>query len=112
MWIAPANGRTNLMEGVNVWLPRASFAWSPASKWSIRGGVGIYSLPWSIDTYSAGALGFGTKSSGSISNTDQTTPLFYAQNPAPPITVQNGCVPGTGCFVLASHDPADTTARA
>ena len=105
MWIAPANGRTNLMEGVNVWLPRASFAWSPASKWSIRGGGGIYSLPWSIDTYSAGALGFGTKSSGSISNTDQTTPLFYAQNPAPPITVQNGCVPGTGCLVLASHDP-------
>ena len=105
MWIAPAGGHTNLMEGVNVWLPRVSFAWSPASKWSIRGGVGIYSLPWSIDTYSAGALGFGTKSSGSISNTDQTTPLFYAQNPAPPITVQNGCVPGTGCLVLASHDP-------
>jgi hypothetical protein len=106
MWIAPAGGRTNLMEGVNVWLPRVSFAWSPASKWSIRGGFGIYSLPWSIDTYSAGALGFGTKSSGSITNTDQVTPLFYAQNPAPPITVQNGCVPGTGCLVLASHDPA------
>jgi hypothetical protein len=106
MWIAPADGRTNLMEGVNVWLPRVSFAWSPASKWSIRGGFGIYSLPWSIDTYSGGALGFGTKSSGSISNTDQMTPLFYAQNPTPPITIQNGCVPGTGCFVLASHDPA------
>ena len=93
------------MEGVNVWLPRVSFAWSPASKWSVRGGFGIYSLPWSIDTYSAGAMGFGTLSSGSISNTDQMTPLFYAQNPTPPITVQNGCVPGTGCFVLASHDP-------
>jgi hypothetical protein len=106
MWIAPAGGRTNLMEGVNVWLPRVSFAWAPRPKWSIRGGFGIYSLPWSIDTYSAGALGFGTKSSGSITNTDQVTPLFYAQNPAPPITVQNGCVPGTGCFVLASHDPA------
>lgn len=106
MWIAPANGRTNLMDGVNVWLPRASFAWSPAHNWSIRGGFGIYSLPWSIDTYSGGAMGFGTLSSGSISNTDQTTPLFYAQNPKPPITVQNGCVPGTGCFVLASHDPA------
>ena len=61
MWIAPAGGRTNLMEGVNVWLPRASFAWSPSSKWAIRGGGGIYSLPWSIDTYSAGALGFGTE---------------------------------------------------
>ena len=105
MWIAPANGRTNLMEGVNVLLPRISFAWSPASKWSIRGGFGIYSLPWSIDTYSAGAMGFGTKSSGSISNSDQMTPLFYAQNPTPPITIQNGCVPGTGCYVLASHDP-------
>jgi hypothetical protein len=51
-------------------------------------------------------MGFGTASSGSISNTDQTTPLFYAQNPNPPIFIQNGCVPGTGCYVLASHDPA------
>ena len=106
MWIAPANGRTNLMDGVNVWLPRVSFAWSPHSQWSIRGGFGIYSLPWSIDTYSGGAMGFGTLSSGSISNTDQTNPLFYAQDTRPPIFVQNGCVPGTGCYVLASHDPA------
>jgi TonB dependent receptor len=106
MFIAPAGGRTNLMDGVNVWLPRLGFAWSPMSKWSVRGGFGIYSLPWSIDTYSGGAMGFGTLSSGSISNTDQTTPLFYAQNPNPPIFVQNGCVPGTGCYVLASHDPA------
>jgi hypothetical protein len=106
MWISPANGRSALMDGVNVWLPRVSFAWSPKSKWSVRGGFGIYSLPWSIDTYSGGAMGFGTASSGSISNTDQTTPLFYAQNPAPPVFLQNGCVPGTGCYVQASHDPA------
>jgi hypothetical protein len=106
MFIAPANGRSSLMDGVNVWLPRASFAWSPKREWSVRGGFGIYSLPWSIDTYSGGAMGFGTASSGSISNTDQTTPLFYAQNPNPPIFVQNGCVPGTGCYVQASHDPS------
>ncbi len=106
MWIAPANGRSDLMNGVNVWLPRAGFAWSPRRQWSIRGGYGIYSLPWSIDTYSGGALGFGTASTGSISNTDQIAPLFYAQDPHPPIFVQNGCVPGTGCFVQASHDPA------
>jgi hypothetical protein len=105
MWIAPANGRTNLMEGANVWLPRAGFAWTTHDHWAVRGGVGIYSLPWSIDTYSAGAMGFGTASSGSISNTDQTTPLFYAQNPNPPVFTQNGCVAGTGCYVLASHDP-------
>ena len=106
MFIAPSNGRSNLMDGVNVWLPRVGFAWTPHQAWSIRGGFGIYSLPWSIDTYSGGAMGFGTASTGSISNTDQTTPLFYAQNPAPPITIANGCVPGTGCFVAASHDPA------
>jgi hypothetical protein len=106
MWVSPANGRSSLMDGVNVWLPRVSFAWSPRRQWSVRGGFGIYSLPWSIDTYSGGAMGFGTASSGSISNTDQTTPLFYAQNPNPPIFVQNGCVPGTGCYVQASHDPA------
>jgi len=51
-------------------------------------------------------MGFGTASSGSVSNTDQTNPLFYAQNQAPPVFVQNGCVPGTGCYVQASHDPA------
>jgi len=106
MWFASANGRQNEMEGVNVWLPRVGFAWSPAAKWSVRGGFGIYSLPWSIDTYSGGEMGFGTLSSGSISNTDQMTPLFYAQSNAPPIFVQNGCVPGTGCYVLASHDPS------
>jgi hypothetical protein len=106
MWISPAGGRSALMDGVNVWLPRISFAWSPKSQWSIRGGFGVYSLPWSIDTYSGGSMGFGTASSGSISNTDQTTPLFYAQNPNPPVFTQNGCVPGTGCYVLASHDPA------
>ncbi len=85
------------MEGVNVWLPRV-FVVIGEGDWAIRGGGGIYSLPWSIDTYSAGALGFGTKSSGSISNTDQTTPLFYAQNPAPPITAQNGCIPARAAW--------------
>ena len=105
MWFGQSGGRNSLMDGVNVWLPRVSFAWSPLSKWSVRGGFGIYSLPWSIDTYSGGEMGFGTLSSGSITNTDQTTPLFYAQDPHPPIFPQNGCVPGTGCYVLASHDP-------
>jgi hypothetical protein len=106
MWIAPAAGRSALMDSVNVWLPRVSFAWSPKSRTSVRGGFGIYSLPWSIDTYSGGAMGFGTASAGSISNTDQVTPLFYAQDSKPPVFTQNGCVPGTGCYVQASHDPA------
>ena len=106
IFISPSGGRTSLMDSVNVWLPRVGFAWAPRQKWSVRGGYGIYSLPWSIDTYSGGSLGFGSASTGSITNTDQAFPLFYAQDPNPPIFTQNGCKPGTGCFVQASHDPA------
>ncbi len=105
VFFGQSSSRHSLMNGVNAWLPRVGFAWAPHEKWSVRGGFGIYSAPWSIDTYSGGEMGFGTLNSGSISNTDQVNPLFYAQNPAPPIFTQNGCVPGTGCYVLASHDP-------
>ena len=54
--------------GEYLFLPRVGVAWSPARNWAVRGGFGIYSYPWSIDTYSGGAMGFGTNSTGSLNN--------------------------------------------
>ena len=85
MWFGGNNGRTALEDTVNVFLPRLGFAYSPKSSWTIRGGWGIYSYPWSIDTYSRGALGFGTNSNGSLSNSDQVNPLFKLSDPNPPL---------------------------
>lgn len=83
MWFGGDNGRTALEKTVNVWLPRVGVAWTPKSDWTVRGGFGIYSYPWSIDTYSRGALGFGTNSTGSMSNTDQVNPLFKVSDSNP-----------------------------
>jgi len=75
MWFAPSNGRSKLMAtDYKVLLPRIGFAWSPRSKWSVRGGFGVYAYGWSLDTYGIG-LGFGSQSSGSVTNTDNLTPV-------------------------------------
>jgi hypothetical protein len=52
------------------------FAWAPKSNWVFRGGFGIYSYNWSIDTYSGGSEGLGTNSQGSLAETTQTNPVF------------------------------------
>lgn len=75
MWFAPNNGRKALMAtDYKVFLPRLGFAWSPRSKWAVRGGFGIYAYGWSLDTYGTG-IGFGSQNSGSISNTDNLNPV-------------------------------------
>jgi hypothetical protein len=85
MWFGGDHGRTSLEDTVNTFLPRISAAWSPGKKWVVRGGFGSYTYPWSIDTYTGGALGFGTNSTGSLSNSDQVKPLFTLSDANPPL---------------------------
>ena len=60
-------GRDSIFASVNnVFLPRAGFAWSPKSNWSVRGGFGIYTTLWSMDV-DGSPIGFGTANSGSAS---------------------------------------------
>jgi hypothetical protein len=86
IWFPNLNGRSNLQAtNYKMFLPRLGFSWSPASSWVIRGGAGIYSYGWSIDTYASGAEGFGTNSTGSLSETTHTTPVFLLSDPNPPL---------------------------
>jgi hypothetical protein len=72
MWYAAthANGRDRLQKGVwNNWLPRFGFAYLLGNKTTIRGGFGMYTFPWNVDTY-GGGLGNAFTSSGN--QTDST----------------------------------------
>jgi hypothetical protein len=96
MWFAPAGGRDSIEKSVkNIFLPRFGVAWSPTTKWVIRGGVGLYAYPWSIDTYASGPMGRGANSQGGLSNTDQLQPLFLASAAS---------IPGDN-YLVASHNP-------
>jgi len=95
MWFAPNNGR-NSAEAADykIFLPRLGFSWAPRNSWVVRGGFGIYSYNWSLDTYAGNAMGFGANSVGNISNTDQVSPLFRLSDVNPPLN-----------YVSASKDP-------
>ncbi len=86
IWFPGARGRDKLQQtDYKVILPRLGFSWSPANTWVIRGGAGIYSYGWSVDTYAGGAEGFGTDSRGSLTQTNNATPVFLLSNPNPPL---------------------------
>jgi len=73
MWYAAthANGRTTLQRGVwNNFMPRFGFAYLLGQKTTIRGGFGMYSYPWNVDTYASAGLGNAFTSSGN--QTDST----------------------------------------
>ena len=68
MWYAltAANGRTALQKSKwNNWLPRVGFAWQTSDKMTVRGGFGLYTFPWNVDSYASSGLGNARSSSGS-----------------------------------------------
>lgn len=72
MWYAikGTNGRTSLQAPQwKNFLPRIGFAYMLGNNTSIRGGFGMYTYPWNVDTY-GGGLGNAFTSSGS--QTDST----------------------------------------
>ncbi len=71
-WFASthANGRTAEMANTfNTFQPRVGLSWLFDPKTTIRGGFGVYSYTWSLDTYGSG-MGAAVSSSGNSS--DQT----------------------------------------
>jgi hypothetical protein len=84
-WFAPSNGRNSIEAPVrDIVLPRVGVAWNLKRKWVIRGGFGVYTYPWSEDTYTIGA-GFGSSSSGSLSDSTKASPLFAFSATNPPL---------------------------
>jgi hypothetical protein len=72
--ITAANGRTSLQKSQwNNWMPRIGFAYLPDAKTTVRGGFGLYTFPWNVDTY-GGGLGNAFTSSGNL--TDSTNNVF------------------------------------
>ncbi|MFP5227844.1 MAG: carboxypeptidase regulatory-like domain-containing protein [Acidobacteriota bacterium] len=68
MWYAltHVNGRTALQQSkFNNWLPRAGFAWEINQKTTLRGGFGLYTFPWNVDSYASSGLGNARSQSGS-----------------------------------------------
>ncbi|MGC2325551.1 MAG: TonB-dependent receptor, partial [Candidatus Sulfotelmatobacter sp.] len=76
-WFASthANGRTSLQANTfNTWQPRVGFSWARDPKTVFRGGFGLYSYTWSLDTYGGNntSYGMGAAISSSGSDSDQT----------------------------------------
>jgi hypothetical protein len=110
-----ANGRTSLQANTfNTWQPRLGFAWAHDPKTTLRGGFGLYSYTWSLDTYGGSNTnyGMGAEILSSGSDIDQT-------NGITPMTVLGGAgtvcaapLPTGGCsgttplpYTAASADP-------
>jgi hypothetical protein len=84
-----ANGRTAMMANTyNTRQPLLGFSWARDPKTVLRGGFGLYSYTWSLDTYGGNntSYGMGAAVSSSGSVTDQT-------NGVTPVTQLDG--PGT-----------------
>ncbi|MGH9615097.1 MAG: carboxypeptidase regulatory-like domain-containing protein [Acidobacteriaceae bacterium] len=71
---------------VPFFAPRGGFAWTPLPSWVVRGGFGLYQIPWSAQAYIDNIVGTGFTISGSAQSTDNITPIFQLVNgPPPPI---------------------------
>lgn len=77
MWygITHVNGRTALQQSkYNNWMPRIGAAYVMGGKTTLRGGFGMYTFPWNVDTYGANGLGNAFTSSGNL--TDSTSNVY------------------------------------
>jgi hypothetical protein len=76
-----ANGRTAMMANVyNTLLPRVGAAWAINPKTTLRGGFGVYSYIWSLDTYGGNntVYGMGAALGASGGYTDPTNGIIPA----------------------------------
>jgi hypothetical protein len=67
MWFAvnSTTGRSTLQKSqMNNWLPRLGFAYQLGANTTIRGGFGVSTFPWNVDTYASNGLGNAFTSSG------------------------------------------------
>jgi len=107
-----ANGRTSLQANTfNTWQPRLGFAWAHDPKTTLRGGFGLYSYTWSLDTYGGSNTnyGMGAEILSSGSDADQTngiTPITLLGGNGNLITPVTGGVSSTPLpYSAASADP-------
>ena len=88
-WFGPthANGRTALQANTySTWQPRIGFAWAFDPKTTLRGGFGLYSYTWSLDTYGGNNTSYGmgaaVSSSGNVSDqSNGITPITKLDGP-------------------------------
>lgn len=68
-----ANGRNSIQQNVfNDFMPRVGFSWLPKPNTTIRGGFGLFSSNWSLDTYASGGSVMGGAFQSTGNDSDQT----------------------------------------
>ena len=111
LWFGGQDGRTALQKTKVLWDPRLGFAWEPKQGWSLRGGWGMFHLPWGGNSYTSG-LGTGWTTSGSETSTDQIHPIFQMVNgpPAPVVPTPGTRTPSLLNGQSVSYFPYNTPA--
>ena len=83
------DGNNTIEPSVNSWSPRIGFAWSPWSKWSLRGSYGVFQVPRGSELYAhdnfPATLGLGLTPHGFIG--DGSNVAFQLQTGPPPNSV-------------------------
>jgi len=86
LWYAGQLGHRALTATVyDFFAPRAGFAWAPRKNTSIRGGFGIYNAFAGWNTYASSGFGQGWAPIGSLTTTDQLTPVFKLSQGPPAV---------------------------
>jgi hypothetical protein len=68
-----ANGRRSIQANIfNDFMPRVGFSWLPRPNTTVRGGFGLFSSNWSLDTYASGGSVMGGAFQSTGGDSDQT----------------------------------------